>query len=121
MQISETMVFWDSIDDAVALYEQMGLRMTTRQDWGWAVFEDPRSGQKIGVLERGSWRPDDEAMLNGTPIPRVAFESEDLEADLARLEMAGCIVGSVPPPGQNRCSWFKDCSGNSYFIWQEGG
>ena len=67
---------------------------------GLVVFEEDVAEQallrqvfvdagEIGVLERGTWRPDDEAMLNGAPIPRVAFESEDLEADLARLEMAG--------------------------------
>lgn len=115
MKISETMVFVSSLELAERFYTGLGLEVVERQSWGWLLFRDQVSGQKVGALLRSSWTTEPE----GWPVPRIAFESENLEADLARLELDGHQVGPIMGSSSaTRCSWFKDLDGNVSFIWQ---
>ena len=115
MKISETMVFVSDMDAAEAFYRSLGLEVLERQSWGWMVCRDPQSGQKVGALLRSSWHEQGADW----PVPRVAFESIDLEGDLARMEALGYAVGAIKGgTDTTRCSHFMDRDRNVYFIWQ---
>ncbi len=115
MKISETLLFVEDLDRGIQFMERTGLVLQNRQDWGWALFLDPMTGQKVGLLLRSAWEEESEHSLP----PRLSFESDDLDADVEILREAGATVGDISGDADStRSCTFIDQDGIAYFLWQ---
>ena len=119
LQISETITFVADLDAALVFYTlQLGFEVLEREEWGWALIQDP-SGVKVGLLVAETWRREEPAP-NGMPAPRIGLKTDDIEGEVERLREAGVEVTKIVGDASSmRAAHLKDRDGNWIFLWQE--
>ena len=119
IRISETIYYVHDLDKGVQFYQdRLGFTLIEKQDWGWALFE--AHGGKVGLLTEAVWRQAGED-YEGMPRPRVAFQTDDIEGEVAKLREAGVEVGDYHGKSDSmRAVTFRDLCGNEYFLWDDG-
>lgn len=119
IRISETIYYVHDLDKGVQFYQdKLGFTLIEKQDWGWALFE--AHGGKIGLLTEAVWRQAGED-YEGMPRPRVAFQTDDIEGEVAKLKQAGVEVGEYHGKSESmRAVTFRDLCCNEYFLWDDG-
>ena len=119
-KVTETMVQVKDLDAAIAFYtERLGFTLIEQQEWGFAMLT-PDGTAKIGLLTvtagNPGWKEGDKL-----PAPRVSLQTDDIEAEVARLREAGVDVDEVKgDAGTLRAVGFRDLDRNKYFLWDDG-
>ncbi len=112
MQVSETIVFADDFEAAVEFYrDRLAWPVLETGDWGWVLFD--AGGAKVGVMNAKVWKDE-----GGLPKPRVAFKSEGLDEELAKLKEQAVQFDEPKSSGSLRWTHFYDPAGNAYFLWE---
>jgi predicted enzyme related to lactoylglutathione lyase len=118
MKLSETILFTHNFEESLHFYQnQLGWHILEHEDWGWALFQLPGEG-KLGILATSCWI---EETTDGTlPPPRIAFKTDNIETETARLKSLGVQVSPISgEPGQIQSAHFLDNQGNRFFLWSE--
>jgi catechol 2,3-dioxygenase-like lactoylglutathione lyase family enzyme len=118
-KVSETIYYVNDLDVAVESYQrQLGFKLIEKQDWGWALFEV--GGGRLGLLTEAVWKQAGED-YDGLPRPRLAFQTDDIDGEVARLKAAGVDVGEFHgKSAEMRAVTFRDACGNEFFLWDDG-
>ena len=119
MRVSETIYCVRDMDAAVQQYtEAFGFTLLSRQDWGWALL-DGGNGQRVGLV-LAKWMREEGDDLDRLPSPRLGVQTDDIDANVARLRAAGIpVTDPQGPAGQTRTATFTDADGNLFFLWQD--
>jgi catechol 2,3-dioxygenase-like lactoylglutathione lyase family enzyme len=118
IRITETIYFVHDLDNAIAYYtERIGFTLDVRYEWGFAVLDAP--GGKVGLMTESSWDreyPDTDAL----PLPRIALQTDDFEAETQRLISSGVNLGSIKGvPGARQSVCFFDHDENVFYLWYD--
>lgn len=118
-RLSETIYYVHDLNSAVDFYVgYFGFELIEKQDWGWALLE--AGGGKVGLLTEAVWKQSG-ADYEGLPRPRLAFQTDDLDGEIARLRASGVEVEDAKgEPGKMRAVTFRDLCGNEFFLWDDG-
>lgn len=119
-RMTETLTFVSDLSAAVANYvEGFGFRVVEIEDWGFALLELPGGG-RLGLLAATTWDP---GWKPGSPLPqpRLSLQTDDIDAEVARLSAAGVWVSPIRgEPGTVRVATLRDRDGNRLFLWDDG-
>ncbi len=111
MKFSETIYFVSDFNRSVEFYKSIGFDLVELESWGWALFELP-GNSKLGLLDKNIWKSE----IN--PVPRIAFESENIEEDYQHLENTGVQVSEITGGNESPFSFtWVDPDGNLFFVW----
>lgn len=118
-RMSETIYYVHDLDEAVESYQKnLGFKLIQKQDWGWALLE--LYGGKVGLLTEAIWKQSG-ADYEGMPQPKMAFQTDDIDGEVAKLIEAGADVDELKgEPGSMRAVVFRDLCGNEFFLWDDG-
>ncbi|MBL8068127.1 MAG: VOC family protein [Armatimonadetes bacterium] len=81
----------------------------------WVLLATPGGG-RVGFIQQ---KPGSDSM----PVPMAAFESQDIETDVAELRANGIDLpdpSGPGGPGTLRHTTYADPDGNRFLIWQSG-
>lgn len=119
-KLSETLITVSDLDAALAFHiDKLGFSLIEKQEWGFALLT-PDGASRIGLLAAASGNPN---WKDGDPLPApcVALRTDDIEAEVRRLETAGVDVDPVQgEAGTLRAVGFRDQDGIDYFLWDDG-
>ncbi len=119
-KVTETMILVSDLDASIHHYvDVLGFNLIEKQEWGFAMLT-PDGAAHVGLLDVKSsdsdWKPGDPM-----PPPRVALQTDDIEAEALRLREAGADIDNVVgEPGTLRAIGFRDRDGNRFFLWDDG-
>jgi predicted enzyme related to lactoylglutathione lyase len=119
IRVSETMLFVGDLDEAIRFYTQsLGWKLEERFDWGFAYINIDGS-HRLGLMLASAWTRDF-ADGEGLPQPRVALQTDDFDAEHARLAQAGVHMGAITESeGGVRAVNFVDTDNNVFFLWYD--
>lgn len=114
------MVFVGDLDEAIRFYtQQVGFKLEKKYDDNFACL-DMDGTHRLGLMWEDGWEreyPDDDSH----PKPRVSLRTDDLDAEIARLQHNGVRVSAIMGHEEGlRGVNFWDNDGNPFFLWTNG-
>ncbi|NVJ98705.1 MAG: VOC family protein [Alphaproteobacteria bacterium] len=115
MDMNQVTVGATNLEDSIAFYQTLGLRMIVHSNDHYARFELP-SGNATFSLHK----VEGDTTNSGTAL--VYFEVPDVDAEVARLEDAGLVFDAGPK--DQRWAWreayLRDPAGNRLCLYTAG-
>lgn len=114
MRLNQVTVACRDLDASVGFYRQLGLKLIVKSPH-YARFELPEGGSTFSLHVADGEVPRAHA-------PRIYFECDDLDAEVARLKAAG-LVFEHEPKMQTWLwheAWLRDPAGNALCLYHAG-
>ncbi|MDI9634748.1 VOC family protein [Geitlerinema splendidum] len=117
---NETIYYVKDIDSAIDYYTQnLGFELEQKFDWGFALLKVDDEGGRVGLMSTDLYER--EFGSGDHPMPRLAINVANLEAEVTNLAKAGVRVSAIAgESGGNRAAHAYDPDGNAFFLWETG-
>lgn len=116
MKLNQITLGMRNIDESVAFYEALGLRLIVRSDPDYLRFECPDGDGDPTTLSLVLMSDDE-----GPGVGEVFFQVKDMEAEVERLRVAGIVVSDIQDqPWLWREAEMRDPAGNRLKLFDPG-